>query len=86
MVEIGLRLTPSDARVELDGELVTALPLHLRAGTRHRLVISAPGHATARRTLRADASRELVIALPAGRRRHAGPKGGLSAPPMEDDL
>lgn len=63
-VRITLRLSPPNARVELDGVVVTENPLVLeKSPAPRKLVVSAPGHAPVTRELVADADRELEIGL-----------------------
>jgi len=64
IVQIRLRLTPADARVELDGVMTEANPLRLPRGDRtHKLVVSAPGHVSAEREIRALLDGEVVVEL-----------------------
>lgn len=73
-IEIHLLLVPPDARVELDGIATQINPLRVPSSTvAHRLVVSAPGHTTVTRELRAEVSGELRIVLP-GRERPARAK------------
>ena len=63
-VEIRLRLTPRDARVELDGVVTSDNPIRLpRSGRVHNLKLSAPGYATALRDVSASASDPITVVL-----------------------
>ena len=91
-VLVTLRLTPPDARVELDGVERKDNPLRLsRANRTHALVVSAAGHVSAAETVRADSSQTYVFALQrkAASRPVSGKRGRVRhrvRGPMEKDL
>jgi serine/threonine-protein kinase len=63
-VEIRLKLTPADAKVEVDGLVTTENPLRLPQGDRtFKVVVSAPGYVSLTRQVRPLMNSELVATL-----------------------
>jgi len=74
-VEVRFAVHPPNARVAIDGVLARENPVRLpRSNQTHEVVVSAPGHATARRTFQALVDGEVVVELEPAREGEPAPK------------
>ena len=76
-IEIRLRLTPPEARVEVDGLQTNDNPLRLPPGDRsYKVVVSAPGYVSFKRDVRPMMNSELAVVL----QREAAPRASTPRP------